>query len=49
MAMSCRAAISVSSSGLRARVAAGRGIDVLVPAAVVEVIARAGLYRAAST
>jgi len=37
--------LDVSSSGIRARVAAGEPIDDLVPAAVAEEIARLGLYR----
>lgn len=37
--------IDVSSTELRARVHAGRPIDVLVPAAVAEVVARHGLYE----
>jgi nicotinic acid mononucleotide adenylyltransferase len=40
--------IPVSSSEVRARVAAGEPIDDLVPAPVAEAIARLGLYREAS-
>lgn len=38
-------ALDVSSSGIRRRVAAGRSIRYLVPAAVAELIADRGLYR----
>lgn len=38
-------ALDVSSTDLRARVARGRPIDVLVPVGVVELIDAAGLYR----
>jgi nicotinate-nucleotide adenylyltransferase len=41
--------LDVSSSQVRARVAAGESIDDLVPAAVGEYIARHGLYRSAVT
>jgi len=37
--------VDVSSTELRRRVAEGRSIDVLVPTAVAEVVARRGLYR----
>jgi nicotinate-nucleotide adenylyltransferase len=38
--------LDVSSTDLRARVASGAPLDVLVPAAVIDVIERHGLYRA---
>lgn len=38
-------ALDVSSTDLRARAAAGRPIDVLVPAAVAEIVRSEGLYR----
>ncbi|MCB1802722.1 MAG: nicotinate-nucleotide adenylyltransferase [Gammaproteobacteria bacterium] len=37
--------LAIASSDLRARVAAGRSIDFLVPPAVAELVARHGLYR----
>ena len=37
--------LDVSGTELRARVAAGRGVDVLCPPGVVDIISRRGLYR----
>lgn len=37
--------LGISSSGLRARVAAGRPIRYLVPEAVEELVVERGLYR----